>query len=122
MAIIERIRLGDLAASLGCELHGDPDIEITGVAGVERAGPTELTFLANPKYAPKVKDTRAGAILVKQPLAQSQPASLVSANPYHDFARALALFYQPPRPAEGIHPTAVIAPTALVGPKASIGA
>ena len=106
MPTIERIRLGDLAARLGCELHGDPDIEITGVAGVERAGPTELTFLANPKYAPKVKDTRAAAILVKQPLARPQPASLVSANPYHDFARALALFYQPPRPKPGIHPQA----------------
>ena len=103
MTTIERIRLGDLASQLGCTLHGDPELEITGVAGVERAGPTELTFLANPKYAPKVKDTRAGAILVKQALSQSQPASLVSANPYHDFARALALFYQPPRPKPGIH-------------------
>ena len=64
MPTIERIRLGDLAARLGCELHGDPDIEITGVAGMEHAGPTELTFLANPKYAPKVKHTRAAAILV----------------------------------------------------------
>src|SRR3984957_21347902 len=98
MSTIERIRLGDLAARLGCTLHGDPDITITGVAGVERAGPSELTFLANPKYAPKVKETRAGAILVKQSLAQTRPASLVSANPYHDFARALALFYQPPQP------------------------
>ena len=122
MSTIERIRLGDLAARLGCTLHGDPEIEITGVAGVERAGPNELTFLANPKYGPKVKDTRAGAILVKQPLPQLQPASLVSANPYHDFARALALFYQPPRPKPGIHPQASVAATAQIGPGASIGA
>ena len=114
--------MGDLATRLGCTLHGDPNIEITGVAGVDRAGPTELTFLANPKYAPKVKDTRAGAILVKQALAQAQPASLVSANPYHDFARALALFYQPPRPAPGIHPQASVAATAQIGDGASIGA
>ena len=121
---IQRIRLGDLAARLGCELHGDPDIEITGVAGMEQAGPTELTFLANPKYAPKVKDTRAGAILVEAASAQepAQPASLVSANPYHDFARALALFYQPPRPQPGIHPQASIAATARIGEGASIGA
>ncbi len=105
MTTIQRIRLGDLAARLGCKLHGDPELEITGIAGVERAGPTELTFLANPKYAPRVKDTRAGAILVKQPLDRTQPASLVSANPYHDFARALALFYQPPQP-EARHPSA----------------
>ena len=126
MSTIQRIRLGELAARLSCELHGDPEIEITGVAGVERAGPNELTFLANPKYAPKVKDTRAGAILVKQALALSrsgpQPASLVSANPYHDFARALALFYQPPRPKPGIHPQASVAPTAQIGDGASIGA
>lgn len=116
------IRLGDLAARLGCELHGDPDVEITGVAGVERAGPTELTFLANPKYAPKVKSTRAGAILLKEPLSKPQPASLVSANPYHDFARALALFYQPPRPKPGIHPQSSVAATAQIGEGASIGA
>jgi UDP-3-O-[3-hydroxymyristoyl] glucosamine N-acyltransferase len=124
MSTIERIRLGDLAAQLGCELYGDPEIQITGVAGVERAGPTELTFLANPKYAPKVKQTRAGAILLKEPLppAPQQPASLVSANPYHDFARALALFYQPPRPNPGIHPQSSVAATAQIGEGASVGA
>jgi len=51
--------LHDLAGRLGCQLHGNPDLEITGVAGLEQAGPTHLTFLANPKYAPKVKNTRS---------------------------------------------------------------
>jgi UDP-3-O-[3-hydroxymyristoyl] glucosamine N-acyltransferase len=46
----------------------------------------------------------------------------VSSNPYHDFARALALFYQPPKPAPGIHATAAIAGSARIGPNASIGA
>src|SRR5579862_1334998 len=93
MTTIQRIRLGDLAAQLGCELHGDPRIEITGVAGVEQAGPGDVTFLANPKYAPKAKNTRAAAILVKERLPEgSAPASLVSANPYHDFARTLGMF------------------------------
>jgi UDP-3-O-[3-hydroxymyristoyl] glucosamine N-acyltransferase len=122
MTTIQRIRLSDLAARLGCELHGDPDIEITGVAGLEQAGPGDLTFLANPKYAPKVKNTRAAAILVKEPLAERRLASLVSANPYHDFARALAMFYQPPRPKPGTHPQASIAATARIGKGASVGA
>ena len=61
------ILLRDLAARLGCELRGDGDIEITGIAGLEQAGPTELTFLANAKYAPKVKHTRAAAVLVSLP-------------------------------------------------------
>lgn len=89
---------------------------------MEHAGPDQLTFLANPKYAHKVKASRAGAILVSEPLEGLPIASLVSANPYLDFARALELFYQPPRPAPGIHPSAVIAATAVVGPDASIGA
>jgi UDP-3-O-[3-hydroxymyristoyl] glucosamine N-acyltransferase len=122
MATIQRILLRDLAARLGCELRGDPDVEITGVAGMEQAGPTEITFLANPKYAPKLRHTRAAAVLVSEPLKEEKPATLVSRNPYHDFARALALFYQPPRPAPGIHPHASIARTARIGEGASIGA
>jgi UDP-3-O-[3-hydroxymyristoyl] glucosamine N-acyltransferase len=120
MNTIQRIRLGDLAAELGCELHGDPDIEITGVAGVEQAGPGDVTFLANPKYGQRAKASRAAAILVREAIAGG-PASLVSGNPYHDFARALAMFYQPPRPQPGIHPQASIASTATIGDGASIG-
>src|SRR5216684_2926480 len=122
MNTVHGILLRDLAARLGCELRGDGDIDITGVAGLEQAGPTELTFLANPKYSPKVKHTRAAAVLVLEPLPEPGPASLVSRNPYYDFARALALFYQPPRPAPGIHPQAAIASTAKIGEGASIGA
>jgi UDP-3-O-[3-hydroxymyristoyl] glucosamine N-acyltransferase len=53
--------LGELAARLGCELAGDPALAITGVATLEKAGPREISFLANLKYAPTLKTTRAGA-------------------------------------------------------------
>lgn len=113
--------LGEIAERLGCVLSGSPALDITGLAGVEHAGPTELTFLANPKYGPKVKNTRAGAILVQEPLARQDIAYLTSSNPYLDFARALELFYQPPRPAGGVHPTAVVRSSACIGEHASIG-
>ena len=116
------MKLKTIAERLGCELAGDGEIEITGVAGIEQAGPTELTFLSNPKYAGKVKRSRAAAILVDRPLEGVEIAFLISANPYLDFARALELFYQPPRPAPGIHPTAAISPSARIGENASIGA
>lgn len=116
------LTLGEIAERLGCQLIGDPVAKITGVSTLERAGSTEITFLANAKYASKVKTTRAAAILVDQPLQNSQVASLVSENPYYDFARALEFFYQPPRPTPGIHSTVVIAGTAVIGPNASIGA
>ena len=114
------MKLREIAARLECRLEGGGDLEITGVAGMEHAGAGQLTFLANPKYAHKVKHTKAGAILVTEPVAGI--ACLISANPYLDFARALALFYQPPRPAPGVHPSAYVAPTAVVGENCSIGA
>ena len=116
------MKLSDLAAALGAELHGDGAIEITGVAGMEKAAPSELTFLANPKYAHKVRATRAGAVLVTQFIEGLPAAQLISANPYLDHARALALFYQPPRPVPGVHPSASVAATARIGENASIGA
>jgi UDP-3-O-[3-hydroxymyristoyl] glucosamine N-acyltransferase len=86
------MKLRDLAGSLGCELRGDGAIEITGVAGMEQAAADQLTFLANPKYTHKIKQTRAGAVLVTKITEGIEPAQLVSANPYFDFARALELF------------------------------
>ena len=113
------MKLSEIAERLGCRLEGPGNIEITGVAGMEHAGPGQLTFLANPKYAPKVKQTHASAILTAEAIPGM--ASLVSANPYLDFAQALAFFYQPPAPPPGIHPMASIAASAVLGENCSIG-
>src|SRR4029077_2422989 len=113
------MKLHEIAAALGCRLEGDGELEITGLAGMEHAGPGQLTFLANPKYASKVKRTRASAVVAAEAL--SGLACLVSENPYLDFARALALFYQPPHPPPGVHPLAWVAPSAVVGENCSIG-
>jgi UDP-3-O-[3-hydroxymyristoyl] glucosamine N-acyltransferase len=115
------MKLSEIAAQLDCQLCGDGTIEISGVAGMEHAGPTELTFLANPKYIHRVKQTRAAAILSAEPIPDAPIASLISSNPYLDFARALELFYRPPRPAPGVHPSASIAASAIIGEGAYIG-
>ena len=117
------LTLAQIAEHLGCVLVGSSgDGVITGVSTLEKAGPTEISFLANLKYAPKVRETRAAAVFASEPLADTQAGTLVSQNPYLDFARALALFYQPSRPAEGVHPLAFIDETANLGAEASIGA
>lgn len=97
-------------------------MEIRGVTGMDAAGAEQITFLANPKYAHKVKDTSAGAIIVHESVGELPIPSLLSKNPYLDFARALELFYRPPRPPAGVHPTAAIAEDAVIGENASIGA
>ncbi|MBC7928905.1 MAG: UDP-3-O-(3-hydroxymyristoyl)glucosamine N-acyltransferase [Bryobacteraceae bacterium] len=109
----------ELAERLNCRVHGDGSREISGVAPMERAEAKHLTFLANPKYASRVRLTRAGAILAAEPL-EADITTLVSTNPYLDFARALACFYRPPKPSAGISPLASIDATAQVGPNASI--
>jgi UDP-3-O-[3-hydroxymyristoyl] glucosamine N-acyltransferase len=116
------ILLGQLAAQLGCELAGDPNIVIRGVSTLDKAEANQLSFLANLKYGSKVKESRASAILATKRLTDTNAATLISSNPYYDFARALALFYNPPERPRGIHPTAAIAATARIGGNASIGA
>ena len=114
--------LGEIANALGAALeNGDPVTEITGVAGIEEASSGQITFVANPKYAATAKTTTASAIIVSEDFPAVTCALLRSKNPYLCFARAIDLFYQPPRYAPGIHPTAVIAPTASVGSEAHIG-
>ena len=116
------MKLGELATKLGAELRGDAELEITGVKGIEEAGPAEVTFVANPKYAGLARTTRAAAVLVEPEFPEIEAATLRLKNPYLAFSRALGFFYQPPVYAPGIHPTAVIDPTAVIGEGAHIGA
>jgi len=116
------MKLGELANRLGAELRGDAEQEITGVKGIEEAGPSEITFVANPRYAGLARTTRAAAVLVEPEFQEIPVATLRIRNPYHAFSRALAFFYQPPAYPPGIHPTAVIDPTAEIGEGAHIGA
>jgi UDP-3-O-[3-hydroxymyristoyl] glucosamine N-acyltransferase len=115
------MKLRQLAERLQCELRGDGEVEITGVAGIETAGPGQLTFLSNPRYRRRLKQTRAGAVVLGHDIEGLPVPTLRSDNPYHAFARALELFYQPPPFPSGIHPTAVISPRARLGPNASVG-
>lgn len=115
------MRLVDLAARLGCKLEGPEEVDITGVAGLEEASPTELAFLSNPKYHRKALATRAAAIIAGPDVQLPGRAILRSENPYLAFARALELFAPPAWASAAIHPTAVIAPDVKIGRNASIG-
>jgi UDP-3-O-[3-hydroxymyristoyl] glucosamine N-acyltransferase len=121
------MKLAEVAQKLGCRLEGPPDLEIRGVAGIELAEPGQLTFLANRRYFRLLRTTRASAVLVEEGVVLEREASLPalaalrSPSPYAAFARALALFYQPPRYTPGIHPTAIIAKGAKIGEGAHIG-
>jgi UDP-3-O-[3-hydroxymyristoyl] glucosamine N-acyltransferase len=116
------MKLSALAATLGATLIGDPEIEITGLAGIEEALPGQLSFISNMRYVAFARTTRASAVLVEPNFETIAAATLRLENPYLAFARALELFHPPVPPPPQIHPTAVIAPTAKIGARPHIGA
>ena len=115
------MKLSEIASALKARLEG-ADCEITGVAGIEEAGPGQLTFVANPKYAAAAKATKASAVIVDEAFPSLATATLRTKNPYLAFARAIEFFYRPPEYAPAIHPTAVVHPTAKIGRNAHLGA
>ncbi|BCS45953.1 UDP-3-O-(3-hydroxymyristoyl) glucosamine N-acyltransferase [Pseudomonas amygdali pv. tabaci str. ATCC 11528] len=117
------IKLGQLAEFLGATLRGDKDIEITGLATLQEAGPGQVSFLANPKYRKLLVDTQATAVLLKPADADGYNGNaLVVPDTYLAYARISHFFDPKPRSSAGVHPTAVIAEDALIDPAASIGA
>jgi len=117
------LNLQDLAEKIGCRLEGDGAIEIARVAGIEQAGPGDLTFVANARYLALARSTRASAVILglRDTVDRAPFSILRSPDPYLAFARALQLFVAPVRPARGVDRLAAIAPTASLGPDASVG-
>lgn len=120
--------LAELAGMLGAELRGDPSLQVSGVHTLAAAGSAQLSFLANPRYAGELQQTRAGAVLLRPEDAEGFAGNaLLVANPYLAYARVARLFDRTPRPLAGVHASAVVSDTAqldasvAVGPCAVIG-
>jgi UDP-3-O-[3-hydroxymyristoyl] glucosamine N-acyltransferase len=116
------VTLQELASLLGCRLEGDGRLEVVRVAGLAEAGPGDLTFLANRKYATALPATRATAVIAADGIAGAPCAVLRAANPYLTFARAAQALLPDTRPQPGVHPTAVVAPDATLAADVTIGA
>lgn len=118
--------LSHIAETLGLRLRGR-DIEITGVNTLADATPSELSFLANPKYVGQMGTTRAAAVIVSEDQAAQDHTVLISAAPYLDFARCVQLFATPQGSFSGqsaqacIHPEAQIHASATIFPFVTVG-
>ncbi len=104
--------------------QGEAGSEITGAAGLDIAANGDVTFLANPKYTPQVKETKASAIFLneKENIDRADIAVLRSKDPYLAYTRALRLFYPAPEIVKSIHKTAVIDQSATFSETVEIGA
>jgi UDP-3-O-[3-hydroxymyristoyl] glucosamine N-acyltransferase len=115
------LTLQDLAERIGCRLEGDPDLPITGVAGIEQAGPGEVTFVANPKYLSALASTRASAVILDEDAPAPPCAALRTPAPYVAFAKALELFARVPRPPVGVDACSAIGRDVTFGKDVAIG-
>ena len=86
------MKLSDLAAHLGATLHGDPTIDIDGIAGIERAIRGQVTFVSNKKYGPLAHTTQASAVIVDRSFPELAVPTLRVPDPQLAYARTIELF------------------------------
>lgn len=114
------VTLADLAEKLGGDLDGDPEVTVSGVAPLNMAGPDQISFLANSKYAPFLETTSAAGVIVSRETEISGMNLIRVDDPYLGFALAMELLYAEPCQATGISDQAVVHPEARVGNEPSI--
>jgi len=119
--ILSALKLKDIAERIDARLDGDGQVEIRGVAGIEEAGPGDLTFFTNPRYASELRRTRAAAVILADDAEAAPCAMLRARQPYLAFARAVELFADGWRPNPGVHERAVVGSGVSLGADASIG-
>ena len=128
-------RLGKLVERLGGQLKGDTEIEISGIAPLNAADASHITFLSNPKLRSQAAQTNAAALILSpadEPAISGvyKGAILVTDNPYAYFARTAQYFAQLHavpiipgiHPSASVHPDAKVAVTAAIGPHVTIEA
>ncbi len=108
-------RLKELAQWVDGTVVGDGETEISGVASVEEAQAGEITFIANPKYLPKLAETSASAVIVSKEVTRADKPLLCVTHPHLAFAKILTLFFDKPYQPKGIDSNAWVSPTAMLG-------
>ena len=105
-------------------VRGDENLEIESAAGLDIAENGQITFLANPKYTPQIKNTRASAIFLNENVTfdREDIAVLHAKDAYLAYTRALRLFNPEPEITAFIHPAAVIDETAQIAENVEISA
>ncbi len=114
-----------IAEAVGGKLVGDPAVSIAGVAPLDRASPTDLSFLGAAKYVQAFATSRAGVVLVSPDLAESPgqaPSRVVVERPQEALLSLLPRFHRPPAVVAGVHQTAIVGRGARLGRNVSLGA
>jgi len=115
------MKADEIAALVGARVEGDPAVELSGVAPLERATGSDLSFLSNPKYREAALSSAAGALLASSAVDLPGKTVLVCADPYAAFAKVVMHLHPPRRRPPGVDPTAILAADVTVAPSAYLG-
>jgi UDP-3-O-[3-hydroxymyristoyl] glucosamine N-acyltransferase len=102
------LTLKELAALLAGELKGPPDLEIHGIAPIDRATPRDITFIAHRRYAALAETSQAAAFIVSPQWGHLSRPLIVVPHPQLAYAEAAALFAPPLKRFPGVSPQACL--------------
>ena len=116
------LKLRELARQLDCRLEGNGDLDVSRVESLDRAGPTDVSFFVNPRYAAALQQTRAAAVILGVDESPAVPCAMLrTAHPYLAFAKAVELFAAPVPGPRGIDPSAMIGGDVVLGEDVALG-
>lgn len=105
---------------------GDLSIHIEGAAGIDEAGPSQISFLSNPVYIDKISATNAGAVLIKEdmklPSVPSHTLIVKCKDPYLAFCMVLTKYFNPIQSKIGVEQPSFVAPSVGIHESNYIGA
>lgn len=118
--VADALTLAEISDASGVALPSDvdPSLMFTGLGGLSEAGPQTISFLANPKYAVHLPETKAGAVLVQPQDATRVPdgtIAWVTPKPYLDFSKISRVFHPEPSLVPDVAATAHIHASAQLG-------
>jgi UDP-3-O-[3-hydroxymyristoyl] glucosamine N-acyltransferase len=111
-----------LAEWLGATFEGDGEKELTGVAPLETAGGSEVSFVGSRKAAARAREAAAGCLIVPMEWPSPSERTVIRApEPRTAFARAMSRFYPTMEIQPGVDPSAVVGKDVELGAMVSIG-
>ncbi len=117
------MKASQIAELVTGRLIGDPDLVVTGAAGLDEAGHSDVSFVFNPKYVKHLSKSKAGVLLLGEEVANCNAVQIIVKNPHLAFAQILTILEKEIRPsfAPGIHPKAVVAGDAKIAKNVYVG-
>jgi UDP-3-O-[3-hydroxymyristoyl] glucosamine N-acyltransferase len=108
----------DVASLVAGSLVGDGTVRLAAVAPLDRAGPTDLSFLATRRYLDQFHASRAGAVLLSREHAEVRPGPatrIVVPDPHRALLLAVRAMFPPPERRSGVDESARVERGATLG-------